>query len=55
MPTDFLWADLEDKDNFGLFMWLSSDDVRPPVHYDQDHNFFVHIHGKYAIIHYRTN
>jgi len=33
-------------------MWLSSDDVRPPIHYDMDHNFFIHIFGKKRFVLY---
>ncbi|PRP76796.1 hypothetical protein PROFUN_14846 [Planoprotostelium fungivorum] len=36
----------DDFKKFGLYMWLSSDDVRPPIHYDMDHNFYVHISGR---------
>lgn len=45
-PHKFIWVSLFDEEHFGMYMWLSSDDVRPPIHYDQDHNFFVHISGK---------
>jgi hypothetical protein len=44
-PHRNLWVNPSDKDQFGLFMWLSGNDTRPPIHYDQDHNFFVHISG----------
>lgn len=45
-PHSFVWASVEDKDNFGMFMWLSGNDTRPPIHYDQDHNFFIHVAGR---------
>jgi len=51
-PSDFIWVDMEDKDHFGLYMWLSSDDVRPPIHYDQDHNFFIHVAGSKRFVLY---
>ncbi len=33
-------------------MWLSTEDVRPPIHYDMDHNFFVHVVGKKRFVLY---
>lgn len=55
-PSSYLWVSPEDlvhfptfhlifQDDFGLFMWLSGNDTRPPIHYDQDHNFYVHVAG----------
>jgi hypothetical protein len=44
-PSDFLWANAESRYAFGLYMWLSEAEVGPPIHYDQDHNFFVHVSG----------
>jgi hypothetical protein len=46
-PSDFLWANAESQNAFGLYMWLSEAEVGPPIHYDQDHNFFVHVSGRY--------
>eukprot|EP01117_Protostelium_nocturnum_P017592 TRINITY_DN7186_c0_g1_i2.p1 TRINITY_DN7186_c0_g1~~TRINITY_DN7186_c0_g1_i2.p1 ORF type:complete len:358 (-),score=79.88 TRINITY_DN7186_c0_g1_i2:38-1111(-) len=45
-PNEFIWKNEKDFNNFGLFMWLSNDDVRPPIHYDMDHNFYVHLAGR---------
>eukprot|EP01114_Cavostelium_apophysatum_P022896 TRINITY_DN8442_c0_g1_i1.p1 TRINITY_DN8442_c0_g1~~TRINITY_DN8442_c0_g1_i1.p1 ORF type:complete len:355 (+),score=70.53 TRINITY_DN8442_c0_g1_i1:403-1467(+) len=44
-PSNYLWVSIEDQHDFGLYMWLSSSDTRPPIHYDQDHNFYVHVSG----------
>lgn len=52
MPHSYIWASPVDEEAFGMFMWLSGDDVRPPIHYDEDHNFFVHVSGKKRFVLY---
>eukprot|EP01119_Soliformovum_irregulare_P001315 TRINITY_DN1103_c0_g2_i2.p1 TRINITY_DN1103_c0_g2~~TRINITY_DN1103_c0_g2_i2.p1 ORF type:complete len:466 (+),score=121.45 TRINITY_DN1103_c0_g2_i2:12-1409(+) len=44
-PNEGIWRTKIDQQEFGLFMWLTSRDVRPPIHYDMDHNFYVHVSG----------
>lgn len=44
-PSDDLWIDPIDEQQFGLFMWLSGPDIGPWWHYDQDHNFYVQVAG----------
>jgi len=44
-PSDGLWVDPQDIEQFGLFMWLSGPDIGPWWHYDQDHNFYVQVAG----------
>lgn len=44
-PSDPLWRTRDDAAHFGLFLWLSGADVRPAIHFDSDHNFFVHLNG----------
>lgn len=45
VPSDDLWIDPMDEEQFGLFMWLSGPDIGPWWHYDQDHNFYVQVAG----------
>lgn len=44
-PSDHLWVEPLDEEQFGLFMWLSGPDIGPWWHYDQDHNFYVQVSG----------
>jgi hypothetical protein len=44
-PSEGLWVDPQDQEQFGLFMWLSGPDIGPWWHYDQDHNFYVQVSG----------
>lgn len=45
-PSEGLWVDALDLEQFGLYMWLSGPDIGPWWHYDQDHNFYVQVAGK---------
>jgi len=36
---------LSDQNQFGLYLWMSGAGVRPPIHIDSDHNFYVHVSG----------
>jgi len=44
-PSEGLWVDPQDFEQFGLYMWLSGPDIGPWWHYDQDHNFYVQVAG----------
>lgn len=45
-PNNVLWKNKVDQMRGGLFLWLSGTDVRPALHFDSDHNFFVHVNGR---------
>ena len=46
LPYNDLWLQYSDESQFGAFLWLSGTGTRPPLHFDADHNFYVHILGK---------
>lgn len=44
-PTDELWLHASDRKHHGMYLWLSGRAVRPALHFDSDHNLFVHVSG----------
>lgn len=49
-PTSFLFLTERDEERARHFLWLSSPEVALHTHFDQDHNFFVQIHGRKRIV-----
>ena len=49
-PNHVLWKTKTDQARGGIFLWLSGHDVRPALHFDSDHNIFVHLNGRYKFL-----